>query len=77
MRNVKVLGTGCAKCIKLAENVEEAARQLSMEIEIEKVTDIQQIISYGVMMTPGLIIDGKLISAGRLLYVKELKELLS
>ena len=77
MINIKVLGTGCSKCTKLAANAEEAAKELGIEFELEKISGIQDIITYGVMITPGLFINDKLISSGRLHSVKELKEILS
>ena len=77
MKKVIVLGPGCAKCVKLAENVTEAVKTLGIDCDVEKVTDIEKIVSYGVMMTPGLVIDGKLVSTGRLLTVKEIQNLLS
>jgi small redox-active disulfide protein 2 len=77
MKKIQILGTGCPKCHKLAQNAEEAAKGLGIKYEIEKVTDIQKIINSGVMMTPGLIIDGVIKSSGKVLSVSEIKELLS
>ena len=54
---IQVLGTGCPKCQQLAENAEAAAKELGVEHEIEKVTDINDILAFGIMMTPGLAID--------------------
>lgn len=76
MKNVKVLGPGCSKCKTLAANVHEAVAQLKTPIDFEYVTDMDKILSYGIMMTPGLIIDGKVVSTGRLVPVKEIIELL-
>ena len=73
---IQILGTGCPKCKKLAENAEQAATQLGLEFEIEKVTDIAQIMSFGIMMTPGLAIDGKVLSSGKSLSVDEIKKIL-
>ncbi len=76
MKNIKILGTGCPKCVALAENTQSAAGELGIEFEIEKVTDINDIISYGVMMTPALVIDGEVKSTGRLLTPDEIKSML-
>ena len=77
MKKIQILGTGCPKCHKLAQNVEDAAKGLGIEYEIEKVTDIQKIMNSGVMMTPGLIVDGNIKSTGKVLSVEEIKKLLS
>ncbi len=63
-KEIKILGTGCPKCIKLAELVEQAAIELGIEYELEKVTNINDIISYGVMLTPALVVDGDIKVAG-------------
>lgn len=63
-RTIKILGTGCPKCLKLAELAEQVAIQLGIEYELEKVTDINDIISYGVMLTPALVVDGTVKVAG-------------
>lgn len=76
MRKLQVLGTGCPKCKKLAEAVEQAARELGMEFAIEKVTDINDIVGFGVMSTPALAVDGKVVLVGRVPTVNELKTLL-
>lgn len=76
MKIVKVLGPGCSKCKTLAANVHEAVAQLNESIDFEYITDMDKILSYGIMMTPGLIIDGKVIATGRVVPVKELVELL-
>jgi small redox-active disulfide protein 2 len=70
---IQILGTGCPKCKKLAENAEAAVKQLGIDAQIEKVTDINQIMNFGVMMTPALAIDGKVKSAGKTLTVDEIK----
>ena len=77
MRSVKILGMGCPRCEKLAENVEAAVRDLGIECHIEKVTDINEIMKFGVMLTPALAVDGEVKSAGKVLSVEELKPLLS
>ena len=77
MMEVKVLGPGCVKCRKLFENAQEAVAKAGIECNLEKVEDIQDIISYGVMMTPGLVVNGEVVSTGRIMPVKEIIELLS
>ncbi len=74
---ISVLGTGCPKCKKLAEVAELAAQELGVQYELEKVTDINAIMGYGVMMTPALAIDGKVVATGKVLSVEETKKLLS
>ncbi len=74
---VKVLGTGCPKCVKLAGAAEDAARELKLDVHIEKVTDISQIMSYGVMMTPALVVDGAVKVVGKVPSVDELKAMLT
>jgi len=66
MKQVKVLGTGCAKCKALLEMVRQAADAGGIAIELEKVEDMAQIVGFGVMSTPGLVIDGKVVHAGGL-----------
>ncbi|KPL18392.1 MAG: hypothetical protein AMJ92_08105 [candidate division Zixibacteria bacterium SM23_81] len=74
---IEILGTGCSKCEGLAENVQKALQELGIKTQVSKVTDIQEIASRGVMLTPGLVVDGEVKSAGRVLRVKQIKELLS
>ena len=64
MKNIKVLGTGCANCQNTLKLIAEAARNKGIEIELEKIEDLQQIMGYGVMSTPGVVIDGKVVHAG-------------
>ena len=64
MKKIQILGTGCPKCKKLAENAEAAAKELGIEYELEKVTQINDIMKMGVMMTPALAIDGEVKCAG-------------
>jgi small redox-active disulfide protein 2 len=66
MLSIKVLGPGCANCRKLEEVAREAVAATGIEAEIIKVTDMQQIIAYDVLKTPGLVINGKLVSSGRI-----------
>ncbi len=76
MKKIEILGTGCQKCVKLAKNAEEAVKDKGAEYAIEKVTDLRKIMSYGVMMTPGLVVDGKVVSVGKVLSPDEIKKLL-
>ncbi len=76
MTTIQILGTGCPKCKKLAAHAAEAAYSLGLEYELEKVTDINDIMSFGIMMTPGLVINGEVKSVGKLLTVDEIKALL-
>jgi small redox-active disulfide protein 2 len=74
---IQILGTGCPKCKKLTANAEEAVRAIDIECEIEKITDINEIMDFGVMMTPAVAIDGEVKSTGKLLSVDQIKQLLS
>ena len=76
MKKIEILGTGCPKCSKLAEETATAARELGIEFELEKVTDIQKIMGYGVMMTPALVVDGQVKVVGKVPAGDELKNLL-
>lgn len=76
MKNIKVLGPGCAKCEKLKEVTQTAADELGIEYELEKVTDIMEITSYGVMMTPALVVDGTVRVTGKVPSIDEIKEML-
>jgi len=76
MKKLQILGTGCPKCKKLAENAEAAARDLGIEYEIEKVTDISEIMKFGVMMTPALAVGGDVKVAGRIPSVEDIKTML-
>lgn len=66
MKEVKVLGPGCARCKALVEMVKQAAEQTGVAINLEKIEDMASIVGYGVMSTPGLVIDGKVVHAGGL-----------
>ena len=74
---MEILGTGCPKCKQLTANTEEALKELNLQAEIVKVTQIDKIIEYGVMMTPALVIDGKVVSAGKVLTKDQVKDLIS
>ena len=76
MKTIQILGTGCPKCHKLAENAEAAARNLGIDYELVKITDLSEMARMGVMMTPGLAIDGQLKSSGKLLSSDEIQALL-
>ena len=77
MKKIQILGTGCPKCKKLAENTETAAKDLGIEYEIQKVTDINEIMKFGVMVTPALAVDGQVKVAGKVPSVEEVKNLLT
>ena len=77
MRKIQILGTGCPKCKKLAENAQEATQNLEGKFEIEKVTDINEIMKFGVMMTPALAIDGQVKVTGKVLSAEEIKKMLA
>jgi small redox-active disulfide protein 2 len=64
MKNVKVLGTGCANCKTTLKLVEEVAKEKGIDIQLEKVEELQEIMKYGVMSTPGVVVDGKVVHAG-------------
>jgi small redox-active disulfide protein 2 len=69
---IKILGTGCAKCKKLEANALEATQ--GMNVEVQKVTDINEIMNYGVMMTPALVIDEKVVAVGKVLSADKIKD---
>ena len=74
---IEILGTGCPKCKKLEENVRAAIKDAKIEAEVVKVTEIDKIMEYGVMLTPALAIDGKVVATGRLLNPNDIKNLIS
>ncbi len=73
---IKVLGSGCSKCNKLEKNVRNAVEDLGVEVSIEKVTDFKKIMEYGVMQTPALVVDEKVVSAGKVLSAEDIKKFL-
>ena len=73
---VEILGTGCPKCKQLTANVEEALKELNVQAEVVKVTEIDKIMEYGVMMTPALALDGKVVSSGKVLTKDQVKNLI-
>ena len=77
MTRIKVLGPGCARCKVLYEHADQAAKELGLDYEIEKVTDISAIMGYGVMATPALVVDGEVKLSGRVPSAEQLKAVLS
>ena len=73
---IQVLGTGCANCAKLATHAEEAATRMNIDFTLEKVTDINKIVALGVMITPALVVDGKLKCSGNVPSVEQLEKML-
>jgi len=77
MVKIQILGTGCPKCKKLTENTEKAAHELDGEYEIIKVTNINEIMKFGVMITPALVVENKVKNVGKVLSVEEIKKIIS
>jgi small redox-active disulfide protein 2 len=77
MSKIQVLGPGCPKCQVLYERTTQAAREIGLECEIEKVSDLQAIVSFGILSTPALVVDGTVKVNGRIPTVPQLKEILS
>jgi small redox-active disulfide protein 2 len=77
MKKLQILGTGCTKCKKLAEITEKVAKESGIEFELIKVTDINEIMNFGVMMTPALAVDGEVKVTGRIPKPDELKKMIS
>ncbi|MFO7791204.1 MAG: thioredoxin family protein [Bacteroidales bacterium] len=75
--DIKILGTGCPKCKTLEKKTRDSVDELGIDASIEKVEDIMKIMEYGVMSTPGLVVDGKVVFSGRLPSTKELNEILT
>jgi len=76
MKIIQILGTGCPKCKKLTECAEMAAKELGIEYQLQKVTEINEIMKFGVMMTPALAIDGQVKIVGKVLTLEEMKKVL-
>lgn len=74
---IKILGSGCKKCNQLEENTKKALEEMGLVAEVIKVTDFKEIAKYGVMTTPALVIDEKVMSKGKVLKKEEIKEMLS
>ena len=77
MKKLQILGTGCPKCKKLAEQTEAAAKALGIDYEVEKITDINRIMSFGVAMTPALAVDGEVKVAGKVPSVDDIKTMIA
>ena len=77
MKQIKILGPGCRRCEQLTAATKEAADQLGIDYQLEKLTDVTKFADYGVMMTPGLVVDGEVKSQGKVLSADEIKALLS
>ena len=77
MKKIQILGTGCPKCKALTQNAETAAKELGLEYTLEKVTDIKEIMKFGVMMTPALVVDGQVKVVGKVLSPEQIKAMLS
>ena len=75
--DIKVLGTGCAKCKKLEDVTQEVVDEMGLDATVEKVEDIMKIMEYGIMRTPGLVIDGKVVLSGEVPKKETLKDLLT
>ena len=73
---IKILGTGCKNCVALTENTQAAVKELGIEAEIVKVTDFKDIMTYGVMLTPALVIDEKVVSFGKVLKPKDIENII-
>ncbi len=76
MKKIQILGTGCKKCATLAETAETAAKALGLEYTLEKVTNLNDIASFGVMFTPALVVDGVVKVSGKVPGVEDVKKLL-
>lgn len=77
MKTLQILGTGCTKCNQLAAATQQAADEAGIEYEIEKITDFNRFVDFGVMFTPALVVDGEVKVAGKVPSVEELKKLIS
>ena len=75
--NIKILGTGCARCNSLEKTVREAVKELGIDVEIDHITDMKQIMQYSILMTPGLVIDEKVVSSGSIPKKDEVKKMIN
>lgn len=76
MKKIEILGPGCPKCNALAENVRKALQEINQTAEVVKITGIKEMVAKGIMFTPGLLMDGKIVSQGKALNVEQIKELI-
>jgi len=77
MKKIQILGTGCPKCNQMADNADTAAKELGLDYELTKVTDVNEIMTFGVMLTPALVIDDRVRAMGNVPGVAEIKTMLS
>ena len=76
MKKIQVLGTGCQKCDQLEENARKAVEQACVDCEVEKISDLKEIMKFGVMITPALAVDGEIKATGKVLSVEDIVKLL-
>jgi small redox-active disulfide protein 2 len=76
VKKIQILGTGCPKCQALANNAEAAAREMGLDYELEKVSNINDIMKFGVMMTPALAVDGEVKAVGKVLSAEQIRSIL-
>lgn len=76
VKSIKVLGSGCQKCHKQFENVKDAIRRLNIDVDVEYITDMEEIMLYGIMTMPAIVINEKIVSAGRVLRANEIEDIL-
>ena len=74
---IEILGMGCPRCKQLTANAEVAVKELNINVDVSKVMDIDKITEYGVMMTPALVVDGKVVSSGKLLSKDDIKKIIT
>jgi small redox-active disulfide protein 2 len=77
MKKVQVLGPGCPKCVELAKRAQEAAQAVGGDIQVEKITELNKIMSFGVFMTPALVVDGEVMVVGKVPSVDEIKKMIT
>ncbi len=73
---IEILGPGCPRCQSLEANAKQAVKELGIDAQVIKVTEMGKIMSYGVMSTPGIVVDGKVMGSGKLFSVEEIKQML-